>query len=142
MAATWLLKTEPGEYALADLKRDGSTTWDGVSNAQALANLRKLRRGDLVLVYHTGDEKAIVGSGTVESNPVEDPASPGLTADGLPKTPLVKIRFKKTATKPLALAEMKADARFAGWALVKQPRLSVMDVPPELARLIRDRTGL
>src|SRR5262245_23138722 len=96
---TFLLKTEPSTYSFADLVRDKRTTWNGVSNPVALKALRSMRKGDSAFIYHTGDERAIVGLARVDSPPFEDPAQPGKTDDGAPKfavVDLVPVRAVKT----------------------------------------------
>lgn len=140
--ATWLLKTEPGEFSFADLRAKGSCTWDGVSNAQAVNFLRDFAKGDAALIYHTGDEKAIVGEAKVTRGAYADPKDKTLDAQGRPKLVVVDLAPAKAARTPLTLAAMKADARFASFLLLRQGRLSVMPVPPEIEKLIRSATGL
>jgi predicted RNA-binding protein with PUA-like domain len=140
--ATFLLKTEPGAYSFADLQKDGSTRWSGVSNPGALAAIRTMRAGDEAFIYHTGDEKAIVGLAKVATRAYEDPDKPGQTSAGEPKFAVVDIKASKAAKTPITLAAIKADARFKDFALVRQTRLSVMPVPPALDRLLRRLTGL
>ena len=110
----WLLKTEPSTYALADLRKEKRTRWDGVKNAAALLNLRKMAVGDQVLIYHTGNEKAVVGVARV------------FTAD--PTDGVVTLEYEKTLKRPVPLAEIKADPAFKEFALVKISRLSAMPV--------------
>ena len=121
----WLLKTEPSTYSFADLVREQVTTWDGVKNPTALKHLRAMRNGDQAMVYHTGDEKAIVGVARIVSNPYTDPAlkDPQLVA--------VDIAPMRVLKEPITLTRVKADARFAPFALVRLPRLSVMPVTDE-----------
>ncbi len=122
MTGRWLLKTEPSVYSFAQLQRDGRTVWDGVKNAMALKNIGQMRKGDDVLIYHTGDEKAAVGTGTVLSDPYPDPKQKDpklLVFDWAPVEPL---------SRPVTLAEIKAHPAFKGWELVRLPRLSVMPV--------------
>lgn len=133
---TYLLKTEPGTYSYDDLVREKRCTWDGVSNPQALANLRAMRKGDEAFIYHTGDEKAIVGLATVASDPYADPKEDN------DKLVVIDLKPKKSVKTPLTLAAIKADKRFASFALVRQSRLSVMLVPDELDAIIRKSTGL
>jgi len=140
--ATWLVKTEPGEFSFDDLARKGAARWDGVSNAQALIHLRAMRDGDAVLVYHTGDEKAIVGLARVKGKPYEDPARPGKNDRGEAKFAVVDLKAVGAAREPVGLARIKADARFGTFALVKQGRLSVMPVPTDLAAVLRSWAGL
>jgi hypothetical protein len=95
-----------------------------------------------VLVYHTGDEKAIVGLAKVAKAAYEDPAHPGRNERGEPKAAVVDLAAVKAVPNPLTLETIKADKRFAEFALVKQSRLSVMPVPPALAKVITAMTGL
>lgn len=124
MAGHWLLKTEPGTFSWADLVRDGRAVWDGVRNPAALGHLRAMRPGDQALVYHTGGEKAVVGVCRVVSEPYPDPKA------GDPRLVAVDIEPVRSLGSPVSLARIKADARFAGFALVRLPRLSVMPVTP------------
>ncbi|MFL5805930.1 MAG: EVE domain-containing protein [Roseiflexaceae bacterium] len=127
----WLLKTEPDSYAYADLERDGATVWDGVSSNAALKHMRAMRPGDLALIYHTGDERQAVGLAEVTSAPYADPR-----ADD-PKLVVVDVRPLRRLARPVTLARVKADESFAGFALVREGRLSVVPVTPEQwARLL------
>lgn len=110
----YLLKTEPSVYSFADLQREKSTVWDGVTNPVAVKHLREMKLGDRLVIYHTGDEKSAVGTATVTSVDVSDP-----------KTPQVKIKVG-SAVKPVTLAEVKANKLFADSPLVRQGRLSVV----------------
>lgn len=118
----WLLKTEPSTYAFADLVRDGRTTWDGVSNPVALGHLRAMKKGDEALVYHTGDEKAAVGIARVASDPYPDPKLKD------PRLVVVDLEPVRALPRPVTLKAVKADPRFADFALVRISRLSVMPV--------------
>jgi predicted RNA-binding protein with PUA-like domain len=111
----YLLKTEPTVYSFADLQRDNTTIWDGVTNPVALKNLRAMKPGDQLIIYHTGDEKSAVGTATVVS-----------VDDSDPKNPQVKIKAGKPLPKPVTLAEVKANRLFADSPLVRQGRLSVV----------------
>jgi predicted RNA-binding protein with PUA-like domain len=111
----YLLKTEPSTYSFEDLQRDKSTTWDGVSNPVALKNLRAMKPGERLVIYHTGDQKSAVGTATVVSVDVSDP-----------KNPQVKIKVGKPNRKPVTLAEAKANPLFAESPLARQGRLSVV----------------
>lgn len=133
---TFLLKTEPGEYAYDDLVSDKRTTWSGVSNAAALQAIRSAAKGDEAFIYHTGDEKRIVGLARIVSDPYPDPDA------GDPKLAVFDLTALKRAKTPVTLAQLKADRRFDGFALVRQPRLSVMPVPPVIDALLRKMTGL
>lgn len=121
--ARWLLKTEPETYSFDDLLRDQKTVWDGVANALALKHIRAMRKGDEVLVYHTGDEKAAVGLAAVASAPYADPAA------GDDKLAVVDLRAGKRLASPVPLSAIKADPAFAGWNLLRIGRLSVVPVP-------------
>jgi predicted RNA-binding protein with PUA-like domain len=111
----YLLKTEPSTYSFADLQKEGATIWDGVTNPVAVKNLRGMKAGEQLLLYHTGDEKQVVGTASVVS--VDD-------AD--PKNPRVKIKAGKAVLKPTTLAEIKTKALFKDSPLVRQSRLSVV----------------
>jgi predicted RNA-binding protein with PUA-like domain len=111
----YLLKTEPSEYSFADLQREQSTIWDVVSNPVALKNLRAMKPGDRLVIYHTGNEKSAVGTASVVS--VDD-------SDW--KNPRAKIKAGKALSKAVALSEVKANALFADSPLVRQGRLSVV----------------
>ena len=120
----WLLKTEPSTYSISDLQREKRTRWDGVKNAAALINLRKMAVGDQVLVYHTGAEKAIVGAARV------------FVADS--KDGIITLEFLRTLRRPVTLAAIKADPAFKDLALVRISRLSAMPVSPaHWARLLK-----
>ena len=133
---TWLLKTEPADYSFADLERDRGTVWDGVSNNAALKHIRSVRKGDEALVYHTGDERQAVGLARVVSDPYPDPAA------GDPRLVVFDLAPLRRLARPVTLAEVKADPAFAGFALVREPRLSVMPVPPALWRRLLALAGM
>jgi predicted RNA-binding protein with PUA-like domain len=120
--ATWLVKSEPGTYAWDDLVRDGSTCWDGVRNAQARNHLAEMRRGDRVLYYHSGAEKAVVGVARVARQAYPDP-----TADD-PRWLAVDLAPVRALARPVPLAAIKAEPRRRDTALVRQSRLSVMPI--------------
>jgi len=140
--ATFLFKTEPLTFSLSDLVRDKRATWDGITNAAALINLRLVRPGDEILIYHTGDERAIVGLAKVVSQPREDPKHPGKTPKGEPKFAVVDIAPLRAAKSPVTLATLKGDKRFAAFPLVTRGRLSVLPVDAAFDRLIRAMAGL
>ncbi|MBL0927792.1 MAG: EVE domain-containing protein [Phycisphaerales bacterium] len=135
--ATFLLKTEPSEYSYADLVREKRAVWSGVANAAARLAMRSARKGDAALIYHTGDQKALVGLAEVVKDPYPDPDAPGDE-----KAVVFDVKPVRAARSPVTLAAIKADRRFGALALVKQPRLSVMVVPEDLARLLREMAGL
>jgi predicted RNA-binding protein with PUA-like domain len=140
--ATFLFKTEPTEYSYEDLVREKKAVWSGVSNPVAVGNLRKCRKGDEVLIYHTGSVKAIVGLAKAVSDPYEDPKKPGLNDEGQPKFAVVDLSPVKAAPTPVTLAQVKGDERFQDFPLVRIGRLSVMEVPLALDRILRKMAGL
>lgn len=111
----YLLKTEPSAYSFADLQREGTTIWDGVSNPVALKNMRAMKSGDQLVIYETGDTKSAVGSASVVSIDASDP-----------KNPRVKIKAGKPLPKAVTLADIKSNKLFADSPLVRQGRLSVV----------------
>ena len=116
----YLLKTEPSVYSFADLQREKTTIWDGVTNPVALKNLREMKPGERLVIYHTGDEKRAVGTASVVSVEVNDP-----------RNPQVKIQQGEAVTNPRTLAEIKASKAFADSPLVRQGRLSVVPLTKE-----------
>lgn len=111
----YLLKTEPSTYSFADLQREKTTTWDGVSNPVALKNLGRMKAGERLVIYHTGDEKSAVGTASVVSVDASDP-----------RNPQVKIKAGKAIAKPVTLGDAKASSVFSESPLVRQGRLSVV----------------
>ena len=120
--AQWLVKTEPKTYSWDDLVRDGSTRWDGVRNALARNHLAAMQQGDLVLVYHSGDDKAVVGIAKVTRTAYPDP-----TADD-PRWVAVDLAALRPLAEPVTLATVKSEAKLKGMMLVRQGRLSVSPV--------------
>jgi predicted RNA-binding protein with PUA-like domain len=110
----YLLKTEPSAYSFANLQKDGTTIWDGVTNPVALRNIRAMKPGERLVIYHTGDEKSAVGTATVVSLDASDA-----------KNPQLKIKTGKAVT-PVSLAQVKANKLFTDSPLVRQGRLSVV----------------
>jgi len=111
----YLLKTEPSTYSFSDLQREKTTVWDGVSNPVALKNLRAMKPGERLVIYHTGDEKSAVGTASVVSVDASDE-----------RNPQVKIKVGKVLARPVTLAEAKASDVFSESPLVRQGRLSVV----------------
>ncbi|MFQ5684495.1 MAG: EVE domain-containing protein [Candidatus Binatia bacterium] len=122
MANHWLFKTEPNAYSFEQLERDKGTVWDGVKNNLALKYLRGVSRGDWILIYHTGGEKAAVGVAKVMKGPYPDPARKD------PKLVVVDIKPEKALARSVSLSEMKANPKLAGCELLRLPRLSIMPV--------------
>ncbi|HEX7078451.1 MAG TPA: EVE domain-containing protein [Candidatus Eisenbacteria bacterium] len=130
--ARFLVKTEPTTYSFADLKRDKRTVWDGVSNPVALKHLATIRKGDTVVVYHTGDEKRAVGLAVAASDAYPDPKLQD------PKRPVVDLAADRALPAPVTLAQVKADAVLKDTELARLPRLSVMPfTETQFQRLLR-----
>jgi predicted RNA-binding protein with PUA-like domain len=123
--AYWLFKEEPEHYSIDQLFKDKRATWSGVSNNLALKHMRAVSKGDQVLYYHTGKEKAVVGVMEVVKGPYADPE-----ADD-PKLVVVDVKPVRKFDRPVTLAEIKANPKFADFALVRISRLSVMPVTSE-----------
>lgn len=119
------MKSEPGTYSFADLVRDKKTVWDGIRNPTARNNMRQMKKDDLVLFYHTGDEKQIVGIAKVVKPAYPDPSAEEGDWLALDLAPVKAIQ------KPITLAQVKADKKLAELALVKMSRLSVMPIGPK-----------
>ncbi|WP_026735082.1 EVE domain-containing protein [Fischerella sp. PCC 9605] len=120
--AYWLLKTEPEEYSYSDLERDGSTVWNGVSNALALKHLRMMTVGDLALIYHTGKERQVMGVAEITSQPYPDPKLDNA------KRVVVDVKAIQRVPQPVTLAQIKQDSSFENFDLLRLPRLSVVPV--------------
>jgi predicted RNA-binding protein with PUA-like domain len=116
----WLVKEEPENYSYARFQADGRTVWAGVKNPVAQKNLRAMKKGDRVFYYHTGKEKAIVGTATVAVEAYPDPHHATLV--------VVELAAGTPLKRPVTLTEIKADKRFAAMPLVRIARLSVQPV--------------
>jgi predicted RNA-binding protein with PUA-like domain len=123
--AFWLFKEEPEHYSLDDLFRDKRTVWDGVANNLALMHLRSVKKGDRALYYHTGKEKAVVGEMEVVKGAYPDPAR------GEERLVVVDVKPVRRFSRPVPLAEIKANSKFADFGLVRISRLSVMPMTEE-----------
>lgn len=122
MAGYWLLKTEPDEYSFDQLVADRRTVWDGVANNLALQYLRKMKKGDRVLIYHTGKERAIIGIAEAISGPYADPEAND------EKRVVINIKPVQKLPYAVSLAHIKGNKTFNDFELVKFSRLSVMPV--------------
>lgn len=116
----WLLKTEPSTYSWDDLEREKTAVWDGVTNPVALKNIAAMKPGDDALIYHTGDEKAVIGLARVTKAAYPDPKAKD------PKLLVVEITPVRRVARPVTLQEIKADPQFGDSPLVRQGRLSVV----------------
>jgi predicted RNA-binding protein with PUA-like domain len=135
MSGYWLLKTEPSTYSFDRLTSEGRAVWDGVRNNLALKYLKEMKAGDRVLIYHSGDEKAVVGQARVLRPAYPDPARDD------PKLVVVDIAPEGRLAHPVPLAAIKAESAFADLPLVRMPRLSVMPVPAEAWKKILGMGG-
>ena len=121
----WLVKEEPENYSYDKFLKDRTTVWAGVRNPVAQRNLREMKKGDRVFFYHTGKEKAIIGTATVSKTAYPDPN------DRVGSLVVVELAAGKQLKRPVTLAEVKADKRFADMPLVRIARLSVQPVSDE-----------
>jgi predicted RNA-binding protein with PUA-like domain len=127
---TWYLaKTEPSVYSIDRLESDRRTTWDGVTNPQAVRAIREMRPADRVLIYHSGGVSAIVGIAKVVSEPRDDPKNP--------KSATIELEYAGRIDPPVTLAAIKQSKLFDDWSLVRQSRLSTMKVPDNFVEWLR-----
>jgi len=133
--AYWLVKADPSDYGWEHLVADRGAAWDGVSNNLALKHMRAVRKGDEALVYHSGAEKAVVGLARVTGDPYADPNR------GDPRLVAFDLQAVRALKKRVTLADIKADAAFGDFALVRMPRLSVMPVTAALWKRILKMAG-
>lgn len=125
MTNYWLVKSEPGAYSWQQFLKDGRTHWDGVRNYQARNNLKAMKKGDMVLFYHSVTEKQVMGIARVVEDHYQDPT----TDDS--RWVVVDIVPEQSFKSPVTLAAVKADQRLENVALVRQARLSVMPLKRE-----------
>lgn len=135
MANRWLFKTEPSVYSYQQLEKDKKTIWDGVKNNLALKNLNDIAKGDQILIYHTGDEKAAVGVARALSGAYPDPSQKN------PRMLVVDIEAVKPLPRPVTLAEVKTNSKLANFDLVRLSRLSIMKVSEEQWNIIETMAG-
>jgi predicted RNA-binding protein with PUA-like domain len=121
----WLIKSEPNTYPFEKLEKDGKTTWDGVRSFQARNNLRAMKEGDLALFYHSNIGKEVVGVARVTREAYPDPSAKGEDWSAVDFAPAFAL------TKPVTLATIKGDPKFAGLMLISHSRLSVVPVSAE-----------
>lgn len=135
MANRWLFKTEPSAYSFQQLQKDKHTVWDGVKNNLALKHLSGIKKGDEIIIYHTGDEKSAVGIARALSGAYPDPQKKD------PRLLVVEIEPVKALSRPVTLSEMKANSRLGKFDLLRLPRLSVMPVSEEQWKIIEGMAG-
>lgn len=126
MVNYWLVKQEPKSYNFSILKKDKKTVWDGVHNNLALKHINNMKKGDLILFYHSGDEKQVVGIIQVSSKPYSNPEETN------ERFVVVDVKYKKELQNPVTLSEMKKQKKFKNWELLRISRLSVMPVSKEI----------
>ncbi len=132
----WLLKTEPSDYSFADLENEPSgTVWDGVKNYAALKYLRDMEKGDQAFVYHTGKERRVVGIADVTSDAYPDPNEDD------EKIAVADVRALRRLPNPVPLADLKQEPAFADHPLLRQSRLSVMELSPALWKRVLELSG-
>ena len=127
----FLAKTDPETYSIDDLEREEKTTWDGVTNAQAVRAIREMRPGDHIFIYHSGGVSGVVGLAVVRSEPRDDPKNP--------KSAVVDLEFAGRLEPPTTLTEIKQSKKFEDWALVRQGRLSTMVAPEKFVQWMKGR---
>lgn len=130
MVNYWLAKQEPSSYNFEKLKNDKETVWDEVHNNLALKNLNKMDKGDLVMFYHSGKEKQIVGLMEVIKAAYPNPNEKNN------RYVVVDVKYKKPLKRPVTLHEIKTDKFFKDWELLRISRLSVMPVPQTIWKKI------
>jgi predicted RNA-binding protein with PUA-like domain len=129
--AYFLAKTDPATYSIEQLEHEQQTTWDGVRNAQAVRVIQAMHPGDIILIYHSMIEAAIVGLAQVISEPRPDPKEP--------KSWVIDVRFMRHLSQPVTLREIKASHLFDDWSLVRQSRLSTMSVPDNFIAWLKEK---
>ena len=135
MVNYWLAKQEPDGprgYNFETLKKDKKTVWDGVHNNLALKHMREMKDGDLVLFYHTGDERQAVGIMEIVSEPYPNPKEDNK------RFIVVDVKYKKSLKRPVTLDEIKKQKIFQNWELIRISRLSIMPVPKHIWDTIID----
>ena len=125
----YLAKTEPDTYSIDDLARDKHTVWDGVTNPQAVKAILAMKKGDKVIIYHSGGVSAVVGIAVVREDGKPDPKNPS--------SAVAELGFIAKIDEPVSLSEIKGTHLFDDWALVRQGRLSTMAVPEEFVAWLR-----
>jgi predicted RNA-binding protein with PUA-like domain len=130
----FLAKTDPKTYSLDQLEHDKFTVWDGVRNALAIRFIQMMKPDDDMLIYHSQGETAIVGLARVTSEPRPDPQDS--------KSWVVDVAFVRRFERPITLQEIKAAHQFDDWNLIRQGRLSTMDVPASFVQWLKEKQVL
>ena len=134
--AYWILKTDADTYPYDQLERERRAVWDGVSNALALKHIRSMAAGDSALIYHSNVGKEVVGLARIATAPYPDPKRND------PKLLVVDVEAERRLPRPVSLATVKADPRFADLGLVRMSRLSVIPVPAQQWQRLLEMGGL
>jgi predicted RNA-binding protein with PUA-like domain len=129
--AYFLAKTDPATYSIAQLEQEQQTTWDGVRNAQAIRVIQAMRPGDIILIYHSMGEAAIVGLAQAISEPRPDPRDA--------KSWVIDLKFVRYLSQPVTLREIKESHLFDDWSLIRQGRLSTMSVPDTFIAWLKEK---
>ncbi len=132
--AYFLAKTDPGCYSIETFEQEKKTAWDGVRNAQAVRVIQSMHPNDLVLIYHSTGQPAIVGLARVISEPRPDPEDP--------KSWVVDMAFVRRLAAPVTLREIKESHLFDDWILIRQGRLSTMSVPDNVVAWLKEKKVL
>ena len=129
--AYFLAKTDPETYSIEDLKKDGTTEWDGVRNPTAVNHIKSMKPGDTVIIYHSQNDKAVVGLAEVVSAPRPDKNDD--------RSWVADFKYKRHAKQPVTLKQIKDSHQFDDWALVRMGRLSTMPAPPEFFAWLKEQ---
>lgn len=129
--AYFLAKTDPDTYSIDDLKKDGTTEWDGVRNARAVQAIKAMKPGDMVIIYHSQSDKAVVGLAKVVSDPRPD--------EDDDRSWVADFEYVQHAKRPVTLKEIKDSHEFDDWALVRQGRLSTMEAPEKFWKWLKEQ---
>ena len=128
----YLFKSDPETYSFADLEKDKKTVWDGIHNYQAINFVKKVSPGDKIYIYHSQTDKAIVGIAEAVSEPFENKKDKRFSW-------AIDIKFVKWLKVPVTLAELKEHKKFEAFLLIRNGRLSVMEVPAEIHKFIESK---
>ena len=134
--AYWLLKSEPSSYSWAQMTKDGRTFWSGVRNFQASSNMKAMKKGDRAFFYHSGDDKAVVGTVEIAKEYYPD------HTDETGKFGMVDVQAAQPVKTPVTLAAIKAEPKLKHLLLVKQSRLSVVPIDEPSWKLICAMGGI
>jgi predicted RNA-binding protein with PUA-like domain len=132
MTQYFLAKTDPDTYSIDDLIKEGATVWDGVHNYQAINVIKTMKKGDMAYIYHSQDERSIVGLMEITCDAYQNTNDKRYSW-------VVEVKFLKKYEKPLSLQAMKSDESFGDFILLRHSRLSTMTVPEHIHKAIEKR---